>query len=207
MLESRVWQMAMERGQFVAVYAPSSMERRADESARQLWSPALVPTTRRSPRYAPPPESVDHGTDYARFEPAYDDEFLRMCQQCSGAPYPTVILPATATDEQAMRLLDGLDSIRDRAWRYVYERFYVVPRHNLRNPEKSGIGLSTLMMPIDPRDGWAYILGFVRSGDDMAVFLSDDETDVECLFEPPEAGSPIIRQADWLYHYGVIEKW
>ena len=61
-----------------------------------------------------------------------------------------------------MRLLGELDSIQRDAWRYMYERFYVVPRHNLRNPEKSKIRLSNLMRPIHPRDGWAYFLGFFR---------------------------------------------
>ena len=106
-----------------------------------------------------------------------------------------------------MRLLGEFDSIQGDALRYMYERFYVVPRHNLRKPEKSRIRLSTLMMSIHPSDGWAYFLGFFRSADGVVVFLSDDESDVEGLFEPTDAARPIIRQADWLHHHGVIEKW
>ena len=105
-----------------------------------------------------------------------------------------------------MRLLGEFDSIQGDALRYMYERFYVVPRHNLRKPKKSRIRLSTLMMSIHPSDGWAYFLGFFQGGD-VVVFLSDDESDVEGLFEPTDAARPIIRQADWLHHHGVIEKW
>jgi hypothetical protein len=207
MPESRIWKMAMGRGQFIAVYAARSTERSADGSASRVWSSALVPTTGGPMRDPPSYEPPKHGADYARFEPAYDDEFLRMCQRCAGTPYPALVLPATAGDEQAMRLLGELDSIQGDAWRYLYERFYVVPRHNLRMPEKSRIRLSTLMMSIDPSDGWAYFLGFCRSGDGVVVFLSDDESAIEGLFEPTDADRPIIRQADWLHHHGVIEKW
>jgi hypothetical protein len=112
MPESRIWQMAMGQGKFVAVYSPRSMERWGEESDRELWSSALVPTAGAALGYPSVFESAGHGADYARYEPAYDDEFLRMCQGCSGAPYPTVVLPAAATDEQAMRLLGDLDSIR-----------------------------------------------------------------------------------------------
>src|SRR5262249_58989994 len=118
-----------------------------------------------------------------------------------------VALPETANEEDAMRLLRGLDAIQGGVWPYLYERFYVVPRRNLRRPEKSEIRLSSLMGSIHPRVGWAYFLGFFRAGDGVVVFLSDDASDVEGLFEPTDAGRPIIRQADWLYHHGLIERW
>jgi hypothetical protein len=89
----------------------------------------------------------------------------------------------------------------------MYENFYVVPRRKLRRPEKGAIRLFTLMLSIHPADGWACFLGFFRSGDDVVIFLSDDETHVEGLFEPIRAGRSILRQADWLHDFGVIEKW
>jgi hypothetical protein len=205
MPESRIWEMAMGHGQFIAVYAARSMERSGDESTSQLWSSALVPTTGTPLRYSSFPEPAAEGTDYARYEPAYDREFLRMCQQCVGAPHPTVVLPATATDEQGMRLLGELDSIRVRACEFLYERFFVIPRHNLRRPKKSAMRFSKLMMSIRLGDGWVYFLGFHK--DHVVVFLSQCESDVAGLFEPTDPASPLIRQADWLHHYGVIEKW
>jgi hypothetical protein len=106
-----------------------------------------------------------------------------------------------------MRLLRELDAIQGGAWPYLYERFYVVPRRNLRRPEKSGIRLSGLMGSIHPRVGWAYFLGSFRAGDGVVVFLSDGASDVEGLFAPIAGGHPIFRQADWLYHHGLIESW
>src|SRR5262249_6368137 len=150
------------------------------------------------------PESV---REYARYEPAYDTQFLEMGRDCtrySGAP--AVALPATA-GEEAMRLLRGLDAIQRGGGPYLDERVYVVARPNLRRAEKSEIRLSSLMGSIHPRVGWAYFLGFFRAGDGVDVFLSDDASDVEGLFEPTDAGRPIIRQADWLYHHGLIERW
>jgi hypothetical protein len=129
----------------------------------------------------------------------------RDCTGYSGAP--AVALPATASDEEAMRLLGELNSIQGGAWPYLHERFYLVPRRNLRRPEKSKMRLSSLMGSIHSGDGWAYFLGFFRSGDGVVAFLSNDQTDIEGLFEPIARGHPIFRQADWLYHHGLIERW
>jgi hypothetical protein len=106
-----------------------------------------------------------------------------------------------------MRLLGELRSIQGGAWEDLHEKFYVVPRHNQRKPQKSQIRLAYLMGAIHPGDGWAYFLGFFRSGDGVVVFLSDNEADVEGLFEPIDAGRPMLRQADWLYIHGLIERW
>ncbi len=202
--ESRIWEMAMGRGQFIAVYTARRTEGSGGRSGGDLWSSALVTTTGeplKSPAFA---DLAGNHTVYARYEPAYDDEFLTMCQRCSGSP--TIVLPANATDEEAMRLVGELDSIQGDAWRYLYERFYVVPRHNLRKPQKSETRLSNLMKPIHPRNGWAYFLGFFRR-DGVVVFLSDNESDVEGLFQRLDADGPVMRQADWLHKYGVIDKW
>jgi hypothetical protein len=63
------------------------------------------------------------------------------------------------------------------------------------------------MGAIHPGDGWVYFLGFFRSGDGVVVILSDNQADVEGLFEPIDGGRPIFRQADWLYIHGIIERW
>jgi hypothetical protein len=205
--ESRIWEMAMRRGQFIAIYTERRMERSADGSDREPWSSTIMPTTGESLRFSLLPDLEGRETDYARYEPAYDDQFLKMCQYCAGyGGAPTVALPATASDEGALRLLGAMGSIYLPMYRYLYERFYVVPRRNLRNPERSPIELSRLMRPILPIDGWAYFLGFLCK-DSVVVFLSIDESDVEGLFEPAAAGRTIMRRAAWLYEHGVIEKW
>jgi hypothetical protein len=208
MPESRIWEMAMSRGQFIAIYTQRRMERSADGSAREPWSSAIVPTTGGPLRFPSSTDLEGDYTDYARYEPAYDSQFLEMCLSCGGyGGAPTVALPATASDEEALRLLGAMDSINLTAMQYVYERFYVVPRRNLRNPERGQIQLSRLMRPILLSDGWAYFLGFFRGGDCVVVLLSDNESDVEGLFAPIDAGPTIMRRADWLYQHGVIEKW
>jgi hypothetical protein len=206
--DSRIWEMAMSRGQFIAVYAERRLEQSADGSDREPWASSLVPTAGEPLRFTPFPDRSDYVIEYARYEPAYDVEFLEMCRDCTGySGAPAVALPTTTSDEEAMRLLGALYAIQDGAWPYMEERFYVVRRRNLRRPEKSGIRLSSLMGSIHPRDGWAYFLGFFSSEDGVVVFLSDDASDVEDRFEPDEAGRPIRSKADWLHLHGVIEKW
>jgi hypothetical protein len=39
------------------------------------------------------------------------------------------------------------------------------------------------------------------------VFLSDDVSDVEGLFEPTDDGHRVYGRADWLHDHGVIDKW
>ncbi len=202
MPHAAIWQMAMGRGQFVAIYSSTSMEGSTD------WSSARVPTTGAPLRFPPTPDLGGNYNDYARYEPAYDEQFCRMCDRCSGyGGHRTVVLPATASDQEAMRLLGKLDSLWGEIWAYYHERFYVIRRENLRKPKKSKYRLADLMKPIQLNDRWAYLLGFCRAGDDIVVFLSDSQSDVEGIFGSINTGRPIIRQADWLEHYGVIEKW
>jgi hypothetical protein len=206
--ESRIWEMAMGRGQFIAIYTEKRMERGAEGFARESWSSAFVPTTKEPLRLPRFPDLAGDYTEYARYEPSYDQQFLEMCRLCTTyAGAPTVVLPATASDEEAMRLLVELQSTESESLAYLYERFYVVPRQNLRLREKSRISLSHLMRPFRLNDEWAYFLGFFRSGDGVVVFLSSSKSDVEGLFERAKGGDPIFRQADWLYDRCVIEKW
>jgi hypothetical protein len=203
----RIWEMAIGRGQSVAIYAERRLEQSADGSEREPWASALMPTAGEPLRFTPFPTRTDYVIEYARYEPAYDGEFLEMCRDCTGySGSPAVALPTTASDEEAMRLLLEFDSIQVLAWPYIEENFYVVRRRNLRRPEMSGIRLSSLMGSIHPRDGWGYFLGFFRAGGGVVVFLSDHESDVDGLFEPTEADGP-MRKADWLYDRGVIERW
>jgi hypothetical protein len=151
--ESQISRMAMGKGQFVAVYAPKATERWEDESARRLWSSALAPAPGAPLEYRTARDRFGNRIEYARYEPAFDDQFLQICQRCSGAPHPTLVVPVTATDERAMRLVCAFDSTLDGVWRYLHERFYVVGRQELRMPDKSEIRLSTLMSSIHVTDG------------------------------------------------------
>jgi hypothetical protein len=205
--ESRIWEIAMSRGEFIAVYTRKGVGWAGDGGLSELWSSAFVQAMDDSWTSPGGPNLAEHFTDYARYEPSYGDQFVRMCQGCTSYGAPTVVLPASASDEEAMRLLNALHSIETSAWRRLHERFYVVPRQNLRRAKKTGIRLSDLVGTFKLNERWSYLLGFFRSGDDVVVFLSNDELDIAGLFDPASAGSPPIRQADWLYEYSVIEKW
>ncbi len=206
--ESRLWAMAMRRGQFVALYTEKRMEQEADGFVSKHWAQAFVRRIPGPHGPLPSPDRTDDRADYARYEPTYDQQFLEMCQRCASyAGASTVVLPTTASDEESVRLLVDLQLTESGAWTYLYERFYVVPRHNLRRQERSHIQLSHMMRSIHLNGRWAYFLGFFRSGDGVVVFLSDRESDVEGLFQTTEVARPPKRRADWLHDHGVIEKW
>src|SRR5947209_4846967 len=92
---SCIWQMAMSRGQFVAIYTSRSVERATDGSISDLWASAFVPTTGEPLRFPPFPDLGGNYMDYARYEPPYDEQFSIMCRCCSAYNgYPTVVLMA-----------------------------------------------------------------------------------------------------------------
>jgi hypothetical protein len=206
--DSRIWRMAMDHGQFIALYTDRRMEQAADGFPSEFWLSALAPSTGVPPTFLAFPDLGGNPTEYGRYEPSDDGQFLEMCRRCtrySGAP--TVVLPANASDEEAMRLLVELRSIEERAMTYLYDRFYVVPRQNLRKPEKSQIQLPRLVSSIGLKEDWAYFLGFFQAGLGVVVFLSDDASYVEGIFKISETSRPVPSQADWLHEHHVIEKW
>ena len=65
----------------------------------------LVPTSGEPPRFSRFPDLARNETEYARYEPAYDGEFLEMCHWCGRcSAVPTVVVPATARDAEVMCL-------------------------------------------------------------------------------------------------------
>ncbi len=200
---SRLWAMMVEQGQFIAVYTERTVELRSDVSASQAWLSALVPTTGKPLHFPPTPDLGGNYTDYARYEPTGEGQFLQMCGSYRG---PTVVLPVSATDDEALRLLGEMDAIQIKAWPWLHERFYVVRREKLRTPEKSHVCLPDLMKSIALSTAWAYFLGFWHPKDNLAVFVSDNRTDVDSLSMGLGPGQP-RRKADWLASHGIIEKW
>ncbi len=180
-LDSRIWDMAMGRGQFVAVYTHKYL------GDSHLWHSTFVPPTREPIRFPPTPDLDGHYCEYARYEPEYDGQFFQMCKSFR---HPTVVVPSVSGDEEAMRLLYLFDSVSE-----LSERFFDQP-HDKR--PKSERRLRDLLMPIRIRDGWAYFLEFIpRDEADMRVFLTDD----------PIAGTLIEKVNADKYQYGVYEKW
>jgi hypothetical protein len=196
-LESRIWEMAMIQGQFVAVYAEKQM-RDSD-----LWQSTFVPPIGR--RLLVDPLSVDylpvdhplyewaakHDPDYieyARYEPQYDQQFFQMCQSINVSRPGAVIVPSITGDEEAMRLAQMLLSLSGP----LNERYFDL--HDRR--KKSQLRLRDLFRPIRLRDNWTYLLGFVGKGD-TNVFLTDDTI-----------GEALIKEITGdKYGNVVIEKW
>jgi hypothetical protein len=205
--------MAMNQGHFVAFYTNEG------NSPAELWRPTFVRSIGEPPlswfftdgafikelesdlQSAKPRFRHPTGEDW-RYEPEYDEQFIGMCQFCRET---SLAVPADSSDEEAMRILGQFQSIKGEIGVCFYERFYIIPRQNLRNPKRSRAKLSNLIKSIDVRDRWAYILPGLR--DRVGVFLSDNSSDVESLFEPMVAESPRMRTADWLENCGIIEKW
>jgi hypothetical protein len=95
--DSRIWEMAMGRGQYIAVYAERRLEQKADGSDREPWASSLVPTAGEPRTHTPFPDHPESVREYARYEPAYDAQFVEMCRDCTGySGAPAVALPATA---------------------------------------------------------------------------------------------------------------
>jgi hypothetical protein len=198
--ETRLWQMAMSRGQFVAIYTARCAERSADGTFRELWQSTLVPTTGEPLHWPPYPDLGGNYVDYGRYEPAYDAQFLEMCRHCASYyGFQTAVVPSTAGDKEAMALFEQFDSIQET----LYDKFYDLKCAGRRIKST----LADLIKPIFLHNGWAYLLGIFGRRDPIVVFLSDSYSDVESLLKP-DVGQPTpVRKADWLDDYGVIEKW
>src|SRR5690348_13771256 len=113
-LDSRIWEMAMDHGQFIAMYT------RKHVGDSNLWHSAFVPTTTgealrfllldvNDPRYQSIAKYDQEYEDYARYEPQYDQQFFKMCRCVDG---DTVVVPSVTNDQEAMRILHEIHSVR-----------------------------------------------------------------------------------------------
>jgi hypothetical protein len=152
--ESRLWEMAMSRSQFVAIYTHRSVERSTDGSIRELWHSALVPRSGKSLAWPRCPDLEGNYAEYGRYEPGYDKQFFKMCATCAGwYGHRTVVVPSSACDEGAMDLLDQFDSILDRLdeplWSSsMFSKFCDRNEQDGRKPKKSPSSLGQIIKPI-----------------------------------------------------------
>jgi hypothetical protein len=109
-----VWQFAMARGEFIAVYAPRQMES-FHKAVGEVWRSTLVRALGEV-RVGPFTEQ------YARYEPEYDEQFLDMYYTCAGTMGAAA---SDVTDDDAISVLDdferhaALDIGRDRKPRWA----------------------------------------------------------------------------------------
>jgi hypothetical protein len=221
--ESCIWQLAMCRGQFVAIYTSRRVEQRSSPEnpwrstfARSVGEPPLSwfvldEKHRRelendlqsaNPRYRHPTG------EYGRYEPEYDEQFLKMCSACMGyGADATAVVPSTASDEEAMRLLGEIKVMWMHGWVCLEDRLAKNPWYQKRDRQKPQGKLSDLIKPIHLRNGWAYFLGFFSKPAGVVVFLCDDYSATEGLVRSIVGENLPTRKTDWLDYYGVIERW
>jgi hypothetical protein len=204
-LESRIWEMAMNQGQFVAVYTEKFISHleRATPKVLELWESTYVPPAGESLLVNPVPLdllSVDspiyewalqHEPDYleyARYEPQYDQQLMEMCSLINRQRGLAVVVPSIVDDQEAIRLLHILHSLMwplaDRYWDFYGKR------------KKSEQRLREVLMSIRLEEAWVYCMGVVGKGY-TNIFLSKDTVEEGWIQElNTDTYDPV-----------VIEKW
>ena len=177
---SRLWWTAMNKGQFVALYAARAF---ADGTARraQPWRESFVPTGG-GPLMA-------GGDEYGRYEPDYDEPFLSMCS-ASYNRFPAVAVPRDAASEDALSCLAAFDAIAPDLRRLLFDGLGDTrPRADRR--------LGDLVKALVPlRCEWAFLLGFFYPRP-ITVLLANDVADLQA-FESVDPDR---------YYFSVVERW
>jgi hypothetical protein len=137
--DSRVWDLAINRRQLIALYTSRDAEREPDRAPFRVWEPAFVhslgePKELDPEGYGQRPGYRSPYGEYARYEPTYSEQFTLMCQLCSRSP--TVVLPTTGSDNDALSLLADFEYLQQYLWSYLYERFYVIRREGFVCPRE-----------------------------------------------------------------------
>jgi hypothetical protein len=184
-----VWDLAMSRGQFVALY---TVKRSSD-----LWLSTVVRSIGEPVAFDPlglgQQPGFRHPTgEYARYEPEYDQQFVKMVEHCTCNGDLTPVLPATVSDQEAVWLLGKMHSVKGQ----VHEKFY--DQQPLDKRPTSERRLRDLFRPIRLSNGWAFCLGVFHYTTPIVLFLADNPADIEALSER-------VKE-DRLYN-GLFEEW
>lgn len=176
---SRLWQTAMGRGEFPALYTRGGPSEDPSVYGR-AWRESFVPR--------PDGPLAFGGYEYARYEPEYDQPFLAMCLRVYNM-FESIAVPAAAGDDEALAVLAAYNAVSPD----VHRRFFG-DRKDRRKPAERR--LRPLIEPIDVPVGWAYLLGFFYPRP-VTVFLSPDPEVVRTF----EAADPDR------YYFRVVERW
>ena len=175
---ARVWRLAMEQGRFVTVYIGRSIER--SFRSGETWRDAYVG------QCAPP--ALYPWEDFGRYEPEYEQLFVRMCRSLRNASTASVTVPSETDSRHAIGILDALDAeggpVEKRLSAVRQRRRYSRPR------------VADLLRHITIRPAWAYVLNYFYE-DPCTLFLSEDADTVGTL----ESLDPDERE------FRRVEKW
>ena len=159
---ARVWGLAMEQGRFVTVYIGRSIEGRAKsgESWREAYVGSCDP-----PAYHP-------WEQFGRYEPEYEQLFVRMCRSLINASTASVVVPRDAEAKEAVGILDMLHA----------ESVPVLKRLSLAGQGRrfSRPRVADLLRHIPIRSAWAYVLNYFYE-DPCTLFLSEDADIIRAL--------------------------
>jgi hypothetical protein len=220
-VDAVVWDTAMNKGEFVAVYASERYKTQAFAGAGS-WQSAFIRSLRDSDSFDPssfPKRSSSFSMrsayedsykyyfeELARYEPEYDEQFYEMCSRCAGDW--SVILPLMATDGEAVQLLGKLlDLTHDAMWSYLDDKFGLVRwRENLRRPKVIHHKPSEALRLFGLKYEWAYFMGIFPKFN-VVIFLSGDQLRVDAVASAITGDEPIQWQAELMDRFGILEKW
>ncbi|HVC92085.1 MAG TPA: hypothetical protein VND64_00265 [Pirellulales bacterium] len=183
---SSIWDRAMSRGQFVAIYTERLVEGGGDWNSafvHSIGEPAVL-----DPEGFGERPGFRHPTgEYAR----YNSQFCTMVEHSAKHAFLSVAVPSSAEDEEALRLLGEMSPamfrLRERYWEQPHEK-----RTRRERRLRDVIGLIAL------RDEWAFFISSFDRYTPAAIVLADSESDVNGVAEAVISGG---NRAN------VVEKW
>ena len=126
------------------------------------------------------PEHPEETLEFGRYLPQRKGAFIRICDRCM-CRNQTLAAPATITDQEAVRTLEGIFEL----WDNLLENWY------FNRP--IGPIIKAAKMPI----AWAYLIGFYVKLP-LTLFISEDQTVIKD-FETHSLG--------YTEDYEVLERW
>jgi hypothetical protein len=185
-----VWDRAMSRGQFVAIYTERFIEGVGDWNStfvHSIGEPAVL-----DPEGFGKRPGFRHPTgEYARYEPSYDAQFCAIAEHCAGHSFLSIALPTSVEDEETLRLLGemypAMFRLRERYWDQPHEK-----RARRERRLRDVIGFIAL------REEWTcFFSGFDRYTP-CTIVLSDNRSYIEAVTEA------IVADSNW---DNLVETW
>src|SRR5262249_40049701 len=139
-----VWAVATKREQwpFVAVYANRRVEGHGGLWFEEdYWVSCYEPPAGPPLTVTPLPDHPEYTVEHGRYQPEYEEQFLKMCQS---ARELTLAVPSAWANEHAMSFLRSVDSLQGD----LQERFF-----NRRGGERER-RFRDVLRPISPKTGW-----------------------------------------------------
>ena len=160
---SRLWRFCMNRGEFPSIYTCDV----GGECFRESYTHRV--------------DSCSHlGLEYIRFEPQYDRPFLDICAYVYGRDFPTVIVPTTSTDANAIQLVLAFAEISTH-----YMRRFLDTSKRKRRP--AWLRIHDLIQPVPIATDWAYLIGGIERLN-VTIFVASERLTID-QFENGEISS------------------